>query len=711
MGSKTAGEGSGMSGWKERIRFQVRGISPLALLTSTSLIAGLLILYACQDNPELTGPSAATSAVAHKLTILASGNGTGKVTSSPVGITCQITSGVAAAAGCSKLMSGTVVLTATPALGHAFAGWTSSATGCTGTGACKVGMSIDRNVTARFNKGPFTIRISSVSGSGGSGTVKLQVGTTVKTCTITNGVLSSTTQCSIAAAANKLVTVTPAPAANFAFNGWKIAGCGTDKCQFPAIQNLTTPATFSHLSSGSPALVGKWDPPVPTPVVAVHAHQLSTGKVLLWGDTGDAYLWGAPKSFTPVSQPKPFRIYCSGHGFFPDGRLLIAGGTDSRTGGLRQATLFNPSTSSWSGFGSMARGRYYPTITTLPNGSLLAVSGQDTNLETVSLPEISTPTGWRQLSTASLNVGAPFYPPQFVAPDGRVFLAGFVQPSHFLDLNGTGQWTDGPARIVADRVMGSAVMYEPGKVLYVGGGKGVDVQYAGAPTATAEIIDLTDPSPIWKLTATMKHPRRQLNATILADGTVLVTGGTSGAGFNDQAGAVHEAELWNPQTGQWATMASEQKNRTYHSTALLLASGRVLSSGSGEGGGVSYANAEFSLQLFSPPYLFNPDGTPAVRPSISSAPASIHYNQSFTVETPDASAIVRGTLIHDSSVTHAFNQSQRLYPLSFQVTGPTTLTVTNPVPSGAYAPPGPYMLFLINSAGVPSPARFVTVGP
>ena len=292
-----------------------------------------------------------------------------------------------------------------------------------------------------------------------------------------------------------------------------------------------------------------------------------------------------------------------------------------------------------------------------------------------------------------------------------MFLAGFVQPSHFLDLNGTGQWTDGPARIVADRVMGSAVMYEPGKVLYVGGGKGVDVQYAGAPTATAEIIDLTDPSPSWKLTATMKHPRRQLNATILADGTVLVTGGTSGAGFNDQAGAVHEAELWNPQTGQWATMASEQKNRTYHSTALLLASGRVLSSGSGEGGGVSYANAEFSLQLFSPPYLFNPDGTPAVRPSISSAPASIHYNQSFTVETPDASAIVRGTLIHNSSVTHAFNQSQRLYPLSFQVTGPTTLTVTNPVPSGAYAPPGPYMLFLINSSGVPSAARFVTVGP
>src|SRR5215213_4380888 len=643
---ETAGEGTSMAVLERKIRFWTRGISPLALLTSGSLLAGLLILYACQDNPELTGPSAATATIAHKLTILPAGNGTGKVVSSPTGISCQITNGVAAATGCSKLMSGTVTLTATPALGHAFAGWMSSASTCTGTGGCKIGMSVDRNVTAKFNKGPFTIKISSVATTGGSGTVKLAVGTTVKTCTITNGTLGSTTACSISAAANKLVTLTPTPASGYAFNGWKIAGCGTDKCQFAAIENLTTPATFSRPSSGSPALVGKWDLPVTTPVVVVHAHQLSTGKVLLWGDTGGAYLWGAPKSFELLTA-KPFRLYCSGHGFLPDGRLLIVGGTDSRTGGLRDATLFNPLTKSWGGFGSMALGRYYPSITTLPNGSLLAVSGQDTNLETVSLPEISTPTGWRQLTGATLAVGAPFYPPQFVAPDGRVFLAGFIQPSRWLDVT-AGQWTNGPARVVKDRVMGSAVMYEPGKILYVGGGSGVDVKYAGTPTATAEIINLNDPSPTWKLTATMRFPRRQLNATILADGSVLVTGGTSGPGFNDQAGAVHAAERWDPATGQWTTMASELKNRTYHSTALLLASGRVLSSGSGEGGGVPYANAEFSLQIFSPPYLFNADGSPATRPSISSAPAAIHYIQSFTVETPDPSVIVRGTLIRNS---------------------------------------------------------------
>ncbi|MFL5447835.1 MAG: galactose oxidase-like domain-containing protein, partial [Gemmatimonadales bacterium] len=644
----------------------------------------MFILYACQDNPELTGPSTATAAVAHKLTIIGSGTGTGTVTSVPSGINCRISLGAASGPVCSKLISGTVTLKAAPALGHAFAGWTSGVTSCVGTGTCQVNMTVDRNVTAKFNKGPFTIKLTSTSGTG-TGKVKIQVGTTLlKTCSITNGV-PNTTSCTASVAARASVTLTPVPATNYAFNGWKIAGCGTDKCQFVAVENLTTPATFALNGGGNPRIVGKWDLPVPTPVVVVHAHQLSTGKVLLWGDKGGAYLWGAPRSFELLTA-KPFRLYCSGHGFLPDGRLLIVGGTDSRTGGLRDATLFNPMTKSWGGFGSMALGRYYPTITTLPNGSLLAVSGQDANLETVSLPEISTPTGWRQLTGAPLDVGAPFYPPQFVAPDGKVFLAGFVQPSRWLDVNGTGQWSDGPARVVADRVMGSAVMYEPGKVLYVGGGKGVDVQYAGTPTATAEIIDLNNPSPIWKLTATMKHPRRQLNATILADGTVLVTGGTSGPGFNDQAGAVHVAELWDPQTGQWSPMASEQKNRTYHSTALLLASGRVLSSGSGEGGGVSYANAEFSLQLFSPPYLFNPDGSPATRPTISSAPAAIHYTQAFTVETPNSSDIVRGNLIRTSSVTHAFNQSQLLYPLEFEATGPTTVTVTNPPKDGAYAP-------------------------
>jgi hypothetical protein len=157
-------------------------------------------------------------------------------------------------------------------------------------------------------------------------------------------------------------------------------------------------------------------------------------------------------------------------------------------------------------------------------------------------------------------------------------------------------------------------------------------------------------------------------------------------------------------------MAAEAKNRTYHSIALLLPNGKVLSSGSGEGGGISYANSEFSAQVFSPPYLFNSDGSLAARPSITSAPSRLAYGHSFSVETPNAGSVTRGTLIRFSSVTHAFNQSQLIYPLAFAATSSTTVSAVAPA-NGNLAPPGPYMLFLINGSGVPSVAKMVTVGP
>jgi hypothetical protein len=157
-------------------------------------------------------------------------------------------------------------------------------------------------------------------------------------------------------------------------------------------------------------------------------------------------------------------------------------------------------------------------------------------------------------------------------------------------------------------------------------------------------------------------------------------------------------------------MVPEVVGRTYHSTSLLLPDGRVLSAGSGEGGGVSYENSQFTGQIFSPPYLFSADGSPASRPAISSVPPRITYGGSFTVESPDAGSITRGTLIRLSSVTHAFNQSQVLYPLAFTGTSATTLRAQAPI-NANLAPPGPYLLFLLSPKGVPSPGRVVMVGP
>ena len=234
-------------------------------------------------------------------------------------------------------------------------------------------------------------------------------------------------------------------------------------------------------------------------------------------------------------------------------------------------------------------------------------------------------------------------------------------------------------------------MYEPGKILYVGGGD--------PPTNTAEIIDLNQPNPSWAYTASMAFARRQMNATLLPTGDVLVTGGTSGSGFNNPVGAVHAAELWNPATGAWTTLASNAVTRIYHSTTLLLPDARVLHTGSGDWLGPQ--PEERSYELYSPPYLFR-----GPRPTITgTTPSDVAYGQTLFVETPDGAAIAKVTFIRLSSVTHAADMGQRLVPLSFTaVSG--GLSVAVPA-SPTTAPPGPYMLFLVNGNGVPSVGRIM----
>ena len=273
-----------------------------------------------------------------------------------------------------------------------------------------------------------------------------------------------------------------------------------------------------------------------------------------------------------------------------------------------------------------------------------------------------------------------------LAPNGKVFNPGPQQTSRWLNTTGTGAWTNGPASTGGFRSYGSAVMYEPGKVLIVGGND--------PPRATAEKIDLNVPTPAWQPAGTMASARRQLNATVLPDGTVLVTGGSSAAGFNAASGAVYTAELWDPAQpaeNAFTTLASATRYRGYHSIALLLPDGRVLSSG-----GDNEPNAE----VFSPPYLFK-----GARPASHRAPSEISYGSPFFVQTPDATSISAVTLVRLSAVTHAFNMNQRLVRLAFsQATG--GLTAPAP-PAGEVAPPGHYMLFLLNTAGVPSIARIV----
>jgi len=188
----------------------------------------------------------------------------------------------------------------------------------------------------------------------------------------------------------------------------------------------------------------------------------------------------------------------------------------------------------------------------------------------------------------------------------------------------------------------------------------------------------------------MSIARRQVNATLLPDGTVLVTGGTSGPGFNNATTPVYAAELWDPATETWTTLASSNGiPRLYHSAALLLPDGRVLSTG-----GNDYPTPE----AFSPPYLFkDPQGA---RPGLSGVPPTVAYGQHFSVQSPDAASITKVTLIRITSVTHAFNENQRLSVLSF-TPGAGALDIVAPATANI-APPGHYLLFIVNGNGVPS---------
>jgi hypothetical protein len=343
----------------------------------------------------------------------------------------------------------------------------------------------------------------------------------------------------------------------------------------------------------------------------------------------------------------------------------------------------------------MAYARWYPTVTGMSNSEMLITSGGP------AIPEVRQSDGTlRQLTNASLSL--PLYPWFDVAPDGRAFDSGPDQTMRSLDPTGTGAWKIWSSRDAINRDYGGHAMYDVGKILVAGG---------GPSTNTAEVINLNGATPTATPTGSMAYGRRQNNLTVLADGTVLATGGnSSGASLVDMNAGVYAAELWTPASGQWTTLSSMQVTRQYHSTALLLPDGRVLSAGGGICGTcdtVGYLNK--NAEIFSPPYLFAKDGSGSLapRPTIAAVPGTVSEGGQFTVSTPDAASITKVALVKLGAVTHSNNMDQRYVPLSFTA-GNGTLTVTAPANINI-APPGYYMLFIVNSVGVPSVAPILNV--
>jgi hypothetical protein len=399
------------------------------------------------------------------------------------------------------------------------------------------------------------------------------------------------------------------------------------------------------------------------------------------------------------------------------GDVMITGGDDFVGGstGNDLLTFFNDDSNTLFSSSPMHTRRWYPTATVLSNGEVLVTGGtiDYNNRSHATTPEIYNPdTGWRELSGATSDTAFGqtdwrfWYPRVWAAPNGKAF--GISQDLMFwLDPganNGNGD-IDIVGRLPSPyrgKATSSAVMFEPGKILQIGGGGITNVDDDADGLKSAAIIDINGNTPVLTQTSNMNHRRHWANATVLPNGKVLVNGGSRVN--NAYTGVAYTSEIWDPATGNWTEVAAEAVPRLYHSAVALLPDGRVFSGGGGNPGPQTQLNAQFYI----PPYLLNVDGTPATRPTIEWVQDAAPYNSSVTLVVGSGQNIDRVTLTRSSSNTHSFNMDQRFIELSFNQSG-QTLSVDTPT-SSLMAPPGFYLLSVIDTAGVVSESKIIQIG-
>jgi galactose oxidase len=273
---------------------------------------------------------------------------------------------------------------------------------------------------------------------------------------------------------------------------------------------------------------------------------------------------------------------------------------------------------------------------------------------------------------------------------------------NFYGVSGTGSVTAAGTRgDDGDAMNGNAIMYEPGKILTVGGAPAYQNSNA---TKNAYVVDINGTAPVVKKVGSMASARAFHNRVVLPDGKVMVAGGQARpVPFSDDTAAL-TPELWDPATEAFTPLASNTIPRTYHSVALLLPDGRVMVGGGGLCGGCS--TNHFDAEIFTPPYLLNADGTARTRPTITSAPATATAGTTIPVAT--GQAVTNYSLVRMSSVTHTVNTDQRRIPLTPSSKSGNTAQLPLPADRGVLVP-GFYMLFALDAAGVPSVAKTIRI--
>ncbi|MEM8488099.1 MAG: putative Ig domain-containing protein, partial [Bacteroidota bacterium] len=467
--------------------------------------------------------------------------------------------------------------------------------------------------------------------------------------------------------------------------------------------------------------LGQWSEVIDWPHTPVSAANLPDGRLLTYSSNAEDSWPAGQAEFTYAAAWDPVSgefkmvphnthdMFCAELVLTDKGKVHVTGGRNS----VPTTSLFDATTESWEVVDGMSIGRWYPTSVSLPNGEVFTALGSGGTPSGGPIPEVwNEDTGW--YTKDGINLTNPIinqqgwtassWPYLFMAPNGELFHAGPTQQMHYINLGG-----DGSVREAGSADKGwygkraINVMYEENKIMIIGGS--VSYESAEKQIATNQVvsIDISGDTPALTSIAPMIHPRVTHNGVLLPNGEILVVGGRTDGG---EINSVLTPEIWNPDTGAWTTLADMSVPRNYHSTALMLPDGRVWSGGGGFCSNECAATTHSDAQVFSPPYLFNADGSLATRPVITTSPASIVNGSTFTLDaTP---GLTRFTAIKMSAITHQMNTDlRRLYVEFTETTAGSYALEAHQNPN--VLTPGYWMFFGVDSNGVPSEAAIIQV--
>jgi len=505
------------------------------------------------------------------------------------------------------------------------------------------------------------------------------------------------------------------------------------------------PQILAAASSLPTSTVGQWSAPIAVPVAGIASVLLNTGNVLFWSydptqylnpsstNDGKAYIWNPTSPTMGHFVNPPSNIWCGGQTTLADGRVYVAGGnlrypdpnapagTQNWEGALTEYT-FNPKTETWMQQPPMSVGRWYPTVTQLADNTVVISSGYDDSgtANVTQIVEQFTPStdinGVGKIADVTMHDPTGLYPFQYLTATGQLSQFGPSYNNSFMVTPGTWSWSAIPNMNVshygyANGVIATDASVTPAtQIITIAGGEN-----GTTAISNNEWFDVNNPSAGWRQFPQWLQVRHNSNTVILPDGTLFTVGGSpdpttygSTPCPNDPSltcpNPIYESELYSKPaydpTGKWVQVAPNTVRAAYHSSAILLPDATVLLS---EDDWDYPSGATHYVQVYSPPYLFK--GT--TRPSITSAPIQVTVGQTFSMTT-STTKIASVVLIAPGAVTHANDMHQRFIKLRSSHGNTSKLTATIPG-SHSIVPPGDYLLFIVDSNGVPSLGKFIKV--